>query len=302
MHVVPAQQFTKGPLVQLPLPTADSSVPTRMFGYPDGPQPRTVFLHGVLGSSAMWKAVAAGEPTQRSIALPLPGHFPWRLDGADTAAALEDFAFLGDYRRAIRSSTNERVQIVAHSTGALVALKFASLYPELVSRLLLVGSFPCGKAAVGRSSMAMGTLLPLIGSPLFLALYHAWLHSPDTFALGLATAKAAVAKTEADPASARSEQDMLRDLRRSDPEALRQVVGWLGRTSVAEDLSHIEVPVTVLVSQDDRVVDARYQLELAATLPFANAAVCRCGHLPMLESPELMRRLVFGRDDMRLAA
>lgn len=173
----------------LPLPANNKSVPMRMFGYPDGPRPRTVFLHGVLGSTAMWKAVASAEPTRKSVALPLPGHFPWSLNGEETASALEQFAFLDAYRQAIRSVTRERVQLVAHSTGAPVALKFAALYPEMISRLVLAGSFPCGRSAARHNSMALGVLLPLIGSPLFLALYRSWLYSPKTFSLGMATAK-----------------------------------------------------------------------------------------------------------------
>jgi len=283
--------------VQLPLPIDEKIVPIRMFGYPDGPPLRTVFLHGVLGSTAMWKAVATVEPADRSVALPLPGHYPWTLDGAETAAALERFAFLDDYRRAIRSITTERVQIVAHSTGALVALKFAAIYPEMVSRLVLAGSFPCGRAAVGRSTMAASVMLPLIGSPLFLALYRSWLHSPGTFALGLASAKSLSPHDTDDRTSLRCEREMLRDLRRSDPEALRQVVRWLGRTSLLDDLREIRVPATILVSQEDRVVDARMQIQLAASLPVANAALLRCGHLPMLESPDLLRSIVFARPD-----
>lgn len=86
---------------------------------------------------------------------------------------------------------------------------------------------------------------------------------------------------------------MLRDQRRSDPEALRQVVSWLGQTSLMDDLDEIDVPVTVVVSQEDRVVNVASQLELAAALPAANAVMCHCGHLPMLESPDLVHRLVF---------
>lgn len=276
----------------LPFPTDDKSVPMRLFGYPEGPEPRTVFLHGVLGSTAMWKAVATAEPVHRSVALPLPGHYPWTLDGSETASVLDGFAFLEAYRKAIGSVTTRPVQLVAHSTGALVALKFAALYPEMVSRLVLAGSFPCGQAAVRRSAMAMGVLLPLLGSQLFHALYRYWLYSPKTFAHGLATAKMPESPYAAST-PARCEHEMLCDLRRSDPEALRQVIGWLGRTSLLDDLDRIEVPVTVLVSQDDPVVDAAAQLELAAALPVANAALLRCGHLPMLESPDLMHRLVF---------
>lgn len=281
----------------LPVPHEDNDVPVRSFGYPSGPQPDTVFLHGVLCSTAMWKRVAMADPANRSIALPLPGHFPWRLDEASALHMLTDCRFLEAYRHAILKMTDRPVQIVAHSTGALIALKFAATYPEMVKRLVLTGAFACGRTAVGRSSMAMGVLLPLIGSSLFTGLYASWLHSPRTFALGLSTAKAPVARIAGAKPPVRAldavEKDMLRDLRRSDPKALRQVVQWLSRMTVNEDIRSIETPVTVAVTQEDNTVAPLTQLDLLNRLPNANAVICRSGHLPMLEVPEMMRRLVF---------
>ena len=278
----------------MPLPALlkDSQCPVRRFGLPTGPEPDTVFLHGVLCSTAMWKRVAIAEPERRSIALPLPGHYPWRMTPGETARALDEFAFLEAYRDAILKSAQTPVQIVAHSTGALVALKFAATFPDMVKRLVLAGAFANGRSAVGQSSMALVVLLPMIGSSLFDGLWRYWLYSPDTFLRGLSTAKAASAKAAGKGHTGR-EADMLRDLRRSHPESLRRVVDWLSRTSVEDDLSAVEAPVTVLVSQHDPIVGAQSQLKLATSLPNATAVVCRSGHLPMLEQPDLVRRVVF---------
>lgn len=285
--------------MQLPTPIDEPCAPFRMLGYPTGPAPRTAFLHGVLCSNALWRPLARQALHERSVALPLPGHFPWALDGPRTAGVLSGSAFLEAYRRIILDLCDGPVRIVAHSTGALVAMKFAARFPELVSRLILVGAFPCGRDEVRRSASAMSVLLPTIGSPIFRGLYRSWLHSPLTFSLGLTTTnrrgRAADGLRESDTA-------MLADLRRSDPAALREVVRWIARTSLIDELENIEVPVTVLVSQDDNVVDAKRQLELAARIPNATATLCHCGHLPMLEAPDLLRRVVFGSDRFVQAA
>lgn len=278
--------------MQLPVPAGKVSPPVRIPGGPSGPAPRTVFLHGVLASTSIWTPVASGFDAEPSLVLPLPGHFPWILDDRETASVLRDFAFLDGYRRVIEDTATQPVQIVGHSTGALVALKLATLYPEIVSRIVLVGSFPCGETAIRRSSMAPAVLLPFLGSPLFHTLYRIWLHSPDTFTRGLATAMAPGVR-ELSPQALRSEKMMLSDLRRSIPEALRQVVDWLRSASLADCLGAIDVPVTVVVSQSDPVADPAGQLDLARKLPNSNAVVCNAGHLPMLETPQLLRRILF---------
>lgn len=275
--------------MHLPVSSGDFHCPVRQFGLPGAPEADTVFLHGVLCSTTLWKRVAALDPYRRSLALPLPGHFPWTLDGAETARALDDFAFLDAYRDAIERMAAGPVQLVAHSTGSLVALKFAARHPDLVKRLVLTGAFACGRTAVGKSSMGLAVLLPVIGPALFGGLWQSWLRSPRTFALGVNTAVSRLA----DPGTTACENGMMHDLRRSDPQALRQVVQWLGRTSVADDLKNIRVPVTVLVSQQDPVVDTTAQMELARQLPNAGAVICNAGHLPMIEQPELMHRVIF---------
>lgn len=271
-----------------PVPIYDSAVPIRFFGNPDKTDAGAVLLHGVVSSISLWRNLARSMPEERFLALPLPGHHPWTTDGQETARLLDDFGFIEKYRDAILAHSEGPAHIIAHSTGAIVALKLAARYPDVVSKLTLLGAFPCGRNAVARSPMARGVIAPLVGAPLFSALFQIWLNSETTYQYGLATAMSADTQYRAGG----DERSMMWDLRRSDPEALRQVVTWLSKTSVIDDLSMIDTPVTIVVSQNDRVVDPTDQLTLLKELRNANAVLCNAGHLPMLETPELLRNLI----------
>ena len=286
-------QTTSGPASQvrgsfLPVPASSATVPVTRIG-PGHGEPDTVFLHGLFSSNAMWRAMSRLQDPINAIALPLPGHFPWNTTPGETAALLNDFAFLEAWREGIRALTDRKVTLVAHSTGAFAALKMAALWPDLVERIVLLGGFSCGVTAAARSGAASYVTLPLAGSMVFRMLYELWLYSPSLYDRGLATAKAAgLGKRPHLP----TERAMLADLRRCNPESLRAVVRWLRTTSIARDIAGITVPATVVVGMADPVVAAREQIELARALPRGTAIICNVGHLPMFEAPELVRRLV----------
>ncbi|MCI5074582.1 alpha/beta hydrolase [Oricola sp.] len=273
----------------IPALAAGSTVPDLRIGPATMRQPDTVFLHGVLSSPNMWKGLSRPDDPLNAVALPLPGHFPWALPPQDVANLLTDFKFLHAYRNRIRELTDRRVRLVAHSTGALAALKMAALWPDLIDRVVLFGALGCGRKAATRSMMANAVTMPWIGRSLFRLLYDLWLHSPNLYAMGVATAKARQDRREPLPIH---EQTILRDLRRSDPESLRAVVRWLQTTSVTDDLPGIEVAVTVVIGARDPVVEADEQLRLARAIPSATAVICDAGHLPMFEAPRIVRNML----------
>lgn len=272
----------------LPVLVDELHAPVMRLGHPDALGTGTAFIHGVLGSPSMWKSVAGDPLMGPSIGLPLPGHYPWTLNRVQTSSALNDFAFLQAYARALRGHMTGKVHIVAHSTGSMTALKFAALFPELVSKLTLVGAFADGGTAFMASRMGRTVAIPYLGPAVFSSLYNFWTSTPANYLYGLSTA---MSKAHEEAPSA-AELSMLQDLRRSDWDALREVVLWIQHTDVREDLKHVRVPVTVLVSQDDPVVDVETQLKLVRDLPNSNAVICRLGHLPMFEAPHTMRRLI----------
>lgn len=276
-------------LNNLPATTNQLHAPVTRIGPWTGGEPDTVFLHGLLSSPAIWKGLSQPRDPLNAIAISLPGHFPWNTSSSDTKELLMDFAFIDEYRIRIRELTDRKVRLVAHSTGALVALKIAARWPDLVEGVVLFGAFACGKTSATRSLAANAVTLPVAGSSLFRLLYDLWLHSPGLYEKGLATA---MANGCHGTTSRLHELAMLHDLRRSDPEALRTVIQWLQGISVSSELQDVSVPVTVVVGALDPVVSADEQMKLAQSVRNASAIICNFGHLPMFEAPELVRRLI----------
>lgn len=97
-----------------------------------------VFLHGWRSESAVWfKIMSEAEKRGfRSFALDLPGFGlseipPEDFDLKKYAAVIESF---------LEKEGLEKVYLVGHSFGGRIALKFASLFPENLSGLVLVDS------------------------------------------------------------------------------------------------------------------------------------------------------------------
>lgn len=95
----------------------------------------TVFIHGWLGSWRYWmRTMEALAPNYRTYALDLWGFgdsdkSSERYSVSNYTALLYDFL---DHLGVVRTS------LVGHSLGAIVALRFAIEYPELVSRVVAV--------------------------------------------------------------------------------------------------------------------------------------------------------------------
>lgn len=105
------------------------------WGNPEAPL--LVLQHGGRDHARSWDWVArALRRDWRVIAPDLRGHgdSAWSNDGTYTLAA-----YLYDFAQLLHQVAGDRpVAIVAHSLGAAIALRYAGLYPEKVSRLVSV--------------------------------------------------------------------------------------------------------------------------------------------------------------------
>ncbi len=67
------------------------------------------------------------------------------------------------------------------------------------------------------------------------------------------------------------------------------IAGW----SSHEVLSEIRCPTLVICGEDDGMVPPENSRQLAAGIPNSKfELIAQCGHLPMLEQPEIVARLV----------
>jgi len=271
-------------------PDGSGHLPAMTFGTRSH-KVKYIFIHGALASPAIWKPVCAGLKSFSTAAFPLPGHYPWSVSPEAAEELLREEAFLEHYRDWILRSAEGPVHIVAHSTGSLAALLFAWRYPDLVEHLTLMGSFADGRKAVEAGLAGRTVTMPVIGKPLFESCCRLWLSSGTSFEIGISSVMSADAAT-ADAIIEETLRHLHADLRRCAPQALRQVILWLKNVSLETVLSDIHTPCTLVLGQGDPVVDVEQQLAILQGMPNCVALLTDQGHLPMLEHPDHLRRLL----------
>lgn len=201
-----------------------------------GEREPVLLVHGLAGSSRWWRRVVAElEPGYDVRLVDLP-----RLDPAGTAS------WLGEW---IAEAGLERVSLVGHSRGGLVAARLAAERPDLVRRLVLVAP-----AGVRPHASALAYALPLArtvvrSSPRFLAV-------------------------------------LVRDAARAGPRTLWRAAQELLADDVRDDLHRIEAPMLLVWGERDRLVPPALAEVYRAQIPTARLLVLpRTGHVPMWERP-----------------
>ena len=178
-----------------------------------------------------------------------------RLGGLDLDAVDLPGRGLDELERWLADRLEPRAALVGHSLGGLLAARVAARRPDLVDRLVLIA--PAGLP--GRR--AVGHAFPLA---------HALARVRPRFAPML-----------------------LRDALRAGPLGL-----WAGAraavtTDVRDELEHIRAPTLLVWGEHDRLVPASNAAAWAEALPDARVELIpRAGHVPMLERPEEVSRLL----------
>ncbi|MDB5579261.1 MAG: alpha/beta hydrolase [Bradyrhizobium sp.] len=125
-------------------PTSHSFVSQRLklhyHDYGNSDAPTLILLHGKRDHGRSWDWLAGGLVADWHVIAPdLRGHgeSAWASDGNYD---LLDFTY--DLAQLVHQLDKPTVQIVAHSLGGQIALRFASLFPEAVARLAIIeGAF-----------------------------------------------------------------------------------------------------------------------------------------------------------------
>ena len=176
----------------------------------------------------------------------------------------------------------EAAHIYGRSRGGMLAQEFALCRPQRTLSLILSGTSHRGPGSVGsteRVTRAMQLTPDMTREQIFAAQDEAmaapgWRErDPEAFAYCLAT-------------------DLDAPPRRF---AVQRQQGAIESWSSFGRLDRIRCPTLVLCGADDPMVPIENSRQIAAAIPGAQlAAIARCGHLPMLEQPEEVARLVFG--------
>jgi pimeloyl-ACP methyl ester carboxylesterase len=236
-------------------------------------QPPILLLHGWTGAAADWSPLlAALPPGVRSIAPDLPGcglsdkpdapyDMPWFLD------------FLHSFCAAIGAST---IVLAGHSMGGQVAVHFASRYPAMVEKLILID--PYGLRGEEGRRLPLARLGPLVNAAFALnrrrfierAIRAHVLHdqSPELVNAAVESTATSILGREGARANAR---------------ITRRVIG---RAHVDALLPGISQATLLIWGEEDRLLPPRWAEVFASLMPRASLhTIPQAGHMPMLEKP-----------------
>jgi pimeloyl-ACP methyl ester carboxylesterase len=249
-----------------------------------------LLVHGLLGSSRHWTAVAERlAPEFRVIAPDLFGH------GA-SAKPMGDYS-LGSHAASLRDLLDvlgiDRITVVGHSLGGGIALQFAYLFPERVERIALVSSGGLGRelSLTLRAATLPGAevVLPVLAS--------SWVQD-RTASLGRLLAKVRL-RPSPDVAEAWRGIASLNDAesRRAFLATTRAVIDWGGQTvSAVERLALIgDLPTLLIWGARDPIIPYQHAIAANQAIEGSHLEIFeRSGHFPQLDDPTRFARVLRG--------
>jgi pimeloyl-ACP methyl ester carboxylesterase len=198
-----------------------------------------VLVHGLSGSWRWWASVfdhLAEEHRVYVLDLPRLGR---HLGPAELAT------WLGLW---LRAAGLERVDLVGHSLGGLVAAELAANEPARVRRLALVApaGIPCGRGVGSRAVWLLGTLYDVRGR--------------------LPT--------------------IVSDALRAGPLGLALGAAFVSGRDLRGELASVRARSLLVWGRDDRLVPLHVAGEWQRALPGARLVLLPCGHVPMWDVPD----------------
>ncbi|KAK0119360.1 hypothetical protein ONS95_010812 [Cadophora gregata] len=118
----------------------------------DASKPPIIFIHGLGGSSEFFNPLISSldlDNTNSLHLLDLEGH---GLSPTSAKSTLSVSSYAEDFHALAKLAKISQATIIAHSMGCLVAFTLATKYPELVSKLVLLGPPPSPLPEAGRAA------------------------------------------------------------------------------------------------------------------------------------------------------
>ncbi|MFZ3568501.1 alpha/beta fold hydrolase [Streptomyces sp. BH034] len=246
-------------------------VRVEVAGAPDAPA--VLLIHGSAGSLEHWDPVVpALAEAFRVIRVDLPGC------GRSPAPATGGFGVPEQARRigaVLDRLGAERVTVVGHSSGCMVATALAEARTGAVAAVVLIGMGPDLNAETGESPLVRLLLLPVVGPLLWR------LRMPDALRKAASTAvtrPVPIPDSYVEGAMAMTHRAFVGTLRASEK--------YLGQRALPERLAPLGLPLFVLFGAEDRRWRSS-SAQLYRAVPGARIELLPgVGHTPMLEATE----------------
>ncbi len=240
-----------------------------------------VFLHCWAGSSKFWcHQMKALAERHLCLAIDYPGH------GKSERAADEEYGpvpFAEVAREVIEEVIgDEKVSLVGHSLGGMVAMHLALTYPGDVNALVLFSTSSHLREHLGHRE---GTFLVELFSPFL---------SPLTKSLGLYF-------TAMHPLTPLEIREVVRkEVLSVDNDVVTKTLKGINRFNARKKLGKLNMPVLILHGSMDIYTDIRHALTMHFTIPNSTYRIIpMSGHMGMLENPEWVNKTL--RDFFRTA-
>ena len=254
-------------------PSVWSSQPgTLHVSHRKGAGPPLVLIHGFTADSQSWAPLEKSMGPQRAlIRIDLPGH------GRSPRRKLNRFADLArmivdtfdDATRGVDS-----VHLLGHSLGGALALAIADIRPHRVASLSLIA--PAGLGPEIDAAVLTGIVRASRAESL-----APWLRRLTATPAGISDDYAMAAmKLRADPALRAAQAEMADSLF---PDGVQPF-------DLRAALSRLEVPTTLIWGRQDHILPYRHAL--AADGEFAIHLLTGAGHIPQIECPDRVARIL----------
>jgi pimeloyl-ACP methyl ester carboxylesterase len=213
-----------------------------------------VLVHGLSGSWRWWQPVLEPLAKRRCVHL---------LDLPRLGARLPADELTGWLCSWLDAAALERVDLVGHSLGGLIAAELAAEQPRRVQRLALVApaGIPCGNTVLSRSVRLLGTLYDVRGR--------------------LPT--------------------VVGDAIRVGPLSLLRGALFASDRDLSVELASVQARTLLVWGEDDRLLPARIAAAWQRVLPGSRLVRLQCGHVPMWEAPDELASCLLAFLDEELA-
>lgn len=256
-------------------------------GEPDG-RPAILLIHGLAGDKHTWDGVLTGLGQHAYVIAPdLPGHGEAEEAGGD--CSIPGYAaYLRDLLRVLNVA---HVTAVGHSLGGGVALQLTYLFPELVSRLVLVDAGGLGPevSPILRAATLPGAelVLPVISSSPARSVARWTGRILSSVGAPPRPGVVELARGVGQLANPLSRKAFLRTVRTS--------LSLRGQAVDARDRLYLTalLPTLVVWGARDAIIPVRHGVAMHEAAPGSELEVLeQAGHFPHLDEPARFVRLV----------